>query len=67
MDATLLSTLANPAHPDRPPLELRGDLLVCTLTGAGYRITDGVPQLLPDLALSPEETAAHLAGAERNG
>jgi len=47
----LLEILACPLDSDRPPLELRGDLLVCTQCGCGFRIIDGIPDLLPEHAI----------------
>lgn len=51
----LLAILACPRCDDRPPLELKGDRLVCTRCGWSYRIVDGIPHLLPEEAEPPEE------------
>lgn len=48
MDNAMLALLANPNHPDHPPLRLEGDLLICTLTGVGFKVENGIPQLLPE-------------------
>lgn len=55
MDSEMLAMFANPNHPDRPPLKLVGDYLVCTLTGVGFKIENGIPQLLPEQVISAEE------------
>ena len=62
LDPALVAILANPAHPDRPPLALRtkpdgGELLVCTLTGLGFPVEGGIPRLLPESAIPADETA----------
>ncbi len=46
MTQEFLSVLANPLEPDRPPLHRVGDLLVCSRTGVGFPIIDGIPHLL---------------------
>jgi uncharacterized protein YbaR (Trm112 family) len=51
----LLEILACPLDADRPPLVLRDDLLVCKKCGYGFRIIDGIPDLLPEHAISPED------------
>lgn len=50
IDPNLLAVLANPNHPDRPPLFERGDELVCSLTGEVFPVVDGIPRLLPESA-----------------
>lgn len=50
----LLPILACPVCEERPPLRLDGEFLICTLHGHGYRIVDGIPHLLPENAISPE-------------
>ncbi len=50
-----LSILACPVCDERPKLEKRGDLLICTLRGHGFMIVDGIPQMLPENALPPEK------------
>jgi len=55
IDEALLKILANPCHPDRPPLKLVGSYLVCTLTGQGFPIIDGIPRLLPEDMIEPSE------------
>jgi len=50
----LLEILACPLEDERPPLEQRGELLVCSRCGCGFRITGGIPDLLPEHAISPE-------------
>jgi uncharacterized protein YbaR (Trm112 family) len=55
IDLAMLDLLANPLHPDRPKLLLKGTLLVCPLTGVGFPIINGIPQLLPESVISKEE------------
>jgi uncharacterized protein YbaR (Trm112 family) len=50
----LLEILACPLDAERPPLELHGEFLVCTKCGCGFRIIDGIPDLLPEHAIKPE-------------
>lgn len=47
IDPELLEILRCPIHPDGPPLTQAGSLLVCGVDGAGYRIIDGIPRMLP--------------------
>jgi uncharacterized protein YbaR (Trm112 family) len=51
----LLEILGCPLEEGRPPLEQRGDYLVCTSCGAGYRIEAGIPNLLPEDAIPAEK------------
>ncbi|HEU5268807.1 MAG TPA: Trm112 family protein [Jatrophihabitans sp.] len=46
----LLAILACPSV-DHAPLELAGEELVCTSCGSRFRISDGIPVLLPDEAI----------------
>ena len=55
IDPELLRVLANPLEPDRPPLRQQGDYLICTKTGVGFPIKDGIPYLLPEDVI-PAET-----------
>jgi uncharacterized protein YbaR (Trm112 family) len=55
LDLDLLKLLGNPLHPNRPALLLKGEYLVCSLTGVGYPIIDGIPQLLPEDVISVEK------------
>ncbi len=55
MDDRFLEFLANPNHPERPPLKRSYDYLVCTKTGVGFPIIDGIPQLLPENEISAEK------------
>lgn len=66
IDEGLLSILANPCHPDRPPLRLEGRYLVCTLTGQGFPIVDGVPHLLPENVIEPDEMRRLLSDEQPN-
>lgn len=51
----VLALLANPLEPDRPPLRLEGNYLVCTKTGVGFPIIDDIPRLLPENVIPAEE------------
>ncbi len=55
IDPELLQILACPLDPSRPPLEVKGSYLVCTLCGHGFEIRDGVPDLLPEHAMTPRQ------------
>jgi len=62
IDESLLAVLACPKCDSRPPLLLSGSLLICTECGWGYRIQDGIPNMLVEEALSPKEVEK-----EKNG
>lgn len=51
----LLAILACPACEERPPLELRGDYLVCVQCRRAYPIRDDIPTLLVEEALPLEQ------------
>ncbi len=36
------------------PLELNGDLLICTSCKASFRINDGVPEMMRETVILPE-------------
>lgn len=55
IDPELLAILACPVCEERPPLKVEGEFLVCTLKGHAFRVTDGIPNLLPESVISPEE------------
>ena len=55
MDIKFLELLANPNDPDRSPLTKVGEYLVCTKTGVGFPIVNGIPQLLPEHEISAEK------------
>ena len=55
IDKFLLEVLACPRCDSRPPVELKGSLLVCTECGYGYKIIDDIPQMLVEDAIPPEE------------
>lgn len=55
IDEFLLKVLACPRCDERPPVSVKGGLLVCTKCGYGYRIVDGVPQMLIEEAIPPED------------
>ena len=56
----LLELLACPVCDERSPLRQQGDYLVCTKDGTGFPIEDGIPRLLPESAISPEEMKERL-------
>ncbi|RYG49472.1 Trm112 family protein [bacterium] len=58
----LLAKLANPLHPDRPPVVQKGDYVVCTKTGMGFPIVDGIPHMLPEDAIPAEKMKELLNG-----
>jgi uncharacterized protein YbaR (Trm112 family) len=62
IEPQLLQILACPLEASRPKLELKGDLLVCTSCGCGFRIIDGIPDLLPEDAVPAEEVKELLRG-----
>lgn len=55
LDPQLLEILGNPNHPDRPPLRQEGGYLICTVTGDGYPILNGIPHLLPENVIPASE------------
>ena len=55
LDPFLLAILANPCHPDRPSLIQKGNFLVCTITGQGFPIVNGIPHLLPENVIEPDQ------------
>jgi uncharacterized protein YbaR (Trm112 family) len=60
MTEAFLEVLANPLEPDRPRLRRVGDLLVCSKTGVGFPIIQGIPHLLPEDMISAEEVQRQL-------
>jgi uncharacterized protein YbaR (Trm112 family) len=46
VDPELLELLRCPIHPDGPKLKLVGQFLICQVDGLGYRIIDGIPDML---------------------
>lgn len=61
LDPELVAMLANPIEDDRPPLVQRGAYLVCTKTGVGFPIIDGIPRLLPGNVIPAAELEKLLA------
>ncbi|MBI1334974.1 MAG: Trm112 family protein [Armatimonadetes bacterium] len=55
MDDQFLEFLANPNDPERPKLVRSYDYLICTKTGVGFPIIDGIPQLLPENEIPAEK------------
>lgn len=56
VDPELLSILACPL--DKSPVTRRGNYLVCSQCQRHYPIRDGIPVMLVDEALTPEQAAA---------
>ncbi len=57
LDPKFVETLACPACDDRPPLRLAAETLVCDKCRRVYMIRDGIPILLPEEAVLPDDTA----------
>ena len=55
MNKEFLELLANPNDPDHSQLVQVGDYLVCSKTGSGFPIVDGIPQLLPENEIPAEK------------
>ncbi|MCS7208701.1 MAG: Trm112 family protein [Fimbriimonadales bacterium] len=51
IDPELLAILACPACAERPPLEQRGEFLICRACQRAYPIRDEIPVLLVEEAL----------------
>ena len=62
IDSELLAILACPVCDERPPLEERGEYLVCTAAGHGFPVKDGIPHLLPESVIEPEALKELLDG-----
>jgi uncharacterized protein len=60
----LLDILACPLCEPRPPFRLQGAYLVCTECGFGFPIRDGIPRLLPEDGIAPEQLKELLDGNE---
>jgi uncharacterized protein YbaR (Trm112 family) len=60
MDAKLLEILRCPFHPDGPKLSLQGSLLVCQVDGVGFRVSDDIPNMLPEDAVPADQVASEL-------
>jgi uncharacterized protein len=55
IDPRLLDLLACPACDDRPPVRLQDDWLVCDRCGRQYPIRDGIPDMLIESAVMPQD------------
>lgn len=55
LNPDLLAILACPACEERPPLELRGDYLVCHQCRRAFPIRDDIPTLLVEEAVPLEQ------------
>jgi uncharacterized protein YbaR (Trm112 family) len=58
IDAKLLDILACPACDTRPPVTLDGQELVCSVCSRRYPIREGIPIMLVDEAVVPDEGPA---------
>lgn len=55
LDDLLLEVLACPRCPSRPPVKLVREFVVCTECGCRYPVADGIPQMLPESAIPPDD------------
>lgn len=55
MDDELMSLLGCPLDPNRPPLQRRGEWLVCEACEKAFPILNGIPLLLPENAVPLSE------------
>ena len=62
IDETLLDLLACPICAGRPRVKLKDDLLICAECKRGYKIIDGIPRMLPEDGLTPEQVEDELRG-----
>jgi uncharacterized protein YbaR (Trm112 family) len=60
MDVRLLEILRCPLHPNGPQLRLAGSLLICQVDGAGFRIEDDIPNMLPEDVVPADQVALEL-------
>ncbi|MFN8140148.1 MAG: hypothetical protein U0R49_10160 [Fimbriimonadales bacterium] len=58
----LLEILACPRCESRPKVDLRGEMLVCSECGWGYRIIEGIPQMLVEEAVEPSVVEKEVGG-----
>ncbi len=56
IDAALLEILACPNCDSRPALRLDTERLICDKCNCFYPVEDGIPNLLPESAISLSET-----------
>lgn len=61
IDPELLEILGCPLHDERPPFELKGEYLVCTVAGHGFPIVEGIPHLLAEDVIPAEELEKRFA------
>lgn len=54
IDEKLLEILGCPLEDNRPRLRQEGNWLVCSSCGAKFPIQDGIPNLLPEAAVTKE-------------
>ena len=55
LDPKLVEILACPACDDRPPVRDEGEWLVCESCGRRYPVVDGIPEMLVESALPPDD------------
>ncbi|NLH98312.1 MAG: Trm112 family protein [Chthonomonadales bacterium] len=63
IDTKLLEILACPACDSRPPVTLDGDTLACAECGRRYPIRDGIPIMLVDEAILPDQGGHETSGS----
>ena len=66
IDSDFLKILGCPLHPERPPFEQHGAYLVCTVSGHGFPVVDGIPHLLPENVIEKEELEELLSGNKQS-
>jgi uncharacterized protein YbaR (Trm112 family) len=65
IDPALLEILRCPAHPDGPKLLLKGSLLICQVDGVGYKIVDGIPDMLLEDSIPADQVALEQVALEQ--
>ncbi|MBS1704637.1 MAG: Trm112 family protein [Armatimonadetes bacterium] len=63
MDPEFLAILACPRCDERPPLTEEGDFLICSVCGFGYPVLDGIPHLLVEEAIAPDDLKERIHGS----
>jgi uncharacterized protein YbaR (Trm112 family) len=60
IDSFLLKVLACPRCESRPPLREEKQFLICTECEWAYRVVEGIPDMLVEDAVSPDDWKAEL-------
>ncbi len=66
IDSEFLKILGCPLHPERPPFEQRGEYLICSVSGHGFPVVDGIPHLLPENVIEKVELEELLSGNKQS-